>query len=54
MEEGKLMGKAFIGLIVLVGLSVGALWWLDPATTKKTFDEQKANVENLVDSFNKK
>ena len=54
MEEGKLMVKAFIGLLVILGLSAGMFWFASPELAKKTFDENKANVEKMVDSFNKK
>jgi hypothetical protein len=42
------MCKAFIGLLVLLGLSVGGLWWLDPATTKKTLDEMTVSASKAV------
>ena len=48
------MVKAFIGLLVIIGLSAGAFFLANPELAKKTFDENKANVEKMVDDLKKK
>lgn len=48
------MVKAFFGVLVVLGLASGAFWFANPELAKKTFEENKSNVEKMVDSFNKK
>ena len=48
------MGKAFLGLIVFVGLTVGAIVLANPDLAKMSFNEHKANVEKMVDDLKKK
>ena len=47
------MGKAFLGLVVFVGLVVGAMVLANPDLAKMSFNEHKANVENLINSYKK-
>lgn len=54
MEEGKLMGKAFIALLILLGLSVGGLYWADPVNFTMKIDDSKANLEKMVNDLKKK
>ena len=48
------MGKAFIALLILLGLSVGGLYWADPANFTKKIDDSKTNIEKIVDDLKKK
>ena len=48
------MVKAFLGLFVILGLSAGMFWFASPELAKKTFEENKANVEKMVDDLKKK
>lgn len=54
MEKGKLMFRVLIGLLVILGLSAGAFFLASPELAKKTFDENKANAEKLVDDLKNK
>ena len=48
------MVKAFSAVLVVIGLAAGAFWFANPELAKKTFDENKANVEKMVEDLKKK
>ncbi len=48
------MVKALTLVLVMVGLAAGGFWFANPELAKKTFDENKANVEKMVDNLKKK
>ena len=54
MEKGKLMVRAFLFVLVVLGLGSGAFYWSNPELAKKTVEENKAKVEKLVDDLKKK
>jgi len=54
MEKGKLMLRVLVFVLVALGLGSGAFYWSNPELAKKTFDENKANIEKMVDDLKKK
>lgn len=42
------MLRALLFVLVFLGLGSGAFYWSNPELAKKTFDENKANVEKFV------
>lgn len=48
------MVKALSSVVVVIMLAAGAFWFSNPELAKKTFDENKANVEKMVDDLKKK
>ena len=48
------MLRALVFVLVMLGVGSGAFYWANPDLAKKTFEENKANVEKMVDDFKKK